>query len=217
MKVSEKELRKIISEAIERYIGQVDTNDSAFDIGLGIMGNFKISPRLMSAIYEAAFQILGYERFAINGEIVGDNSVMDNPWDDAYSILEWAIQNKDLDEKYLGRVSQQYSGLSDDAFKQYTQEIQSGRKFWFSKEELSDIFSKLPDVLRKELIKDMVNVGRIQKIQDTIDQLRTLNGGKNLQAFIDMMRNEIRGKKCTLSMLHEPVKQALTTTYMLNK
>ena len=98
MKVSEKELRKIISEAIEKYIGQVDTNDSAFDIGLGIMGNFKISPRLMSAIYEAAFQILGYERFAINGEIVGDNSVMDNPWDDAYSILEWAIQNKDLDE-----------------------------------------------------------------------------------------------------------------------
>jgi len=217
MKISEKELRSIISEAIERYIGQLDTNDSAFDLGLGIMGNFKLSPRLMSAIYEAAFQILGYERFAINGEIVADNSVMDNPWDDAYSILEWAIQNKGLDEGYLGRVSQQYSGLSDEAFKQYTQEIQSGKQFWFSKEELSDIFSKLPDTLRKELIKDMVNVGRIQKIQDTIEYMKTLNGGQNLQAFIDTMRNEIRGKKCKLSMLHEPVKQALSTTYMLNK
>lgn len=217
MKISEKELRSIISEAIERYIGQLDTNDSAFDLGLGIMGNFKLSPRLMSAIYEAAFQILGYERFAINGEIVADNSVMDNPWDDAYSILEWAIQNKGLDEGYLGRVSQQYSGLSDEAFKQYAQEIQSGKQFWFSKEELSDIFSKLPDTLRKELIKDMVNVGRIQKIQDTIEYMKTLNGGQNLQAFIDTMRNEIRGKKCKLSMLHEPVKQALSTTYMLNK
>ena len=52
---------------------------------------------------EAAFQLLGYERFSITG--MGDKTVMSNPWDDLFNTLKWAVDNKGLNPDYLRRVS----------------------------------------------------------------------------------------------------------------
>ena len=43
---------------------------------------------------EAAFQLLGYERFSITG--MGDKTVMSNPWDDLFNTLKWAIDKLPL-------------------------------------------------------------------------------------------------------------------------
>ena len=188
------------------------------DSGVGKFGIFKLSPALMSCIYEAAFQLLGYERFAIDGEIVYDNQIMDNPWDDAYSIIKWAIDNKGLDEKYLGRVSSQYSDMDDNQFRNYIKQIENGKIFWFSREELSDIFRVLPDALRKHLVQDMLNVGRTGKIRATVEQLKQLNGGENLDRFIEIIKQELKSgnvKRGSIANLKEPVRLAMQTTLML--
>ena len=62
--------------------------------------HFGLAPSLLG---EAAFQLLGYERFAIAG--MGDKNVMPNPWDDLFNTLKWAIDNKGLNPDYLKRVS----------------------------------------------------------------------------------------------------------------
>lgn len=189
-----------------------------FDSGIGKFGIFKLSPALMSCIYEAAFQLLGYERFAIDGEMVMDNKVMDNPWDDAYHILKWAIDNKGLDKKYLGRISSLYSDMDDNQFHNYIKQVESGKVFWFSREELSEIFRVLPDVLKKHLVQDMLNVGRTGKIRATVEQLKQLNGGENLERFIEIIIREFKSgniKRGSIANLKEPVRQAMQTTLML--
>jgi len=206
-----------INEGIDKYQSGDVANKNAHDIGLGQFGLFKLSPAIMSCIYEAAFQLLGYERFAIDGEMVMDNSVMDNPWDDAYHILKWAIDNKGLDKKYLGRVSSLYSDMDDNQFHNYIKQVENGKIFWFSKEELSEIFRVLPDALRKHLVQDMLNVGRTGKIRATVEQLKQMNGGENLERFIEIIRRELKSGnvKRGIANFKEPVRQAMQTTLML--
>ena len=62
--------------------------------------HFGLAPTILE---EAAFQLLGYERFAIAG--MGDKNIMPNPWDDLFNTLKWAIDNKGLNPDYLRRVS----------------------------------------------------------------------------------------------------------------
>lgn len=190
---------------------------NSFEQGTGKFGMFKLSPVLLSTIYEAAFQLLGFERFAINGEIVMDNSIMDNPWDDAYQILKWAIDNKGLNKNYLSKISNRYSNMSEDQFHGYIERVQSGREFWFTKEELKDIFSHLPHNLQKELIKDMVNVSRINAINNTVEQLKQLNNGETLEQFINMMKTYLKDNpdKRKIKNLKEPVTQAMQSCNML--
>ena len=208
--------KDVVNEEIDKYqSGEVAKN--AHDIGLGQFGLFKLSPAILSCIYEAAFQLLGYERFAIDGEMVMDNSVMDNPWDDAYHVLKWAIDNKGLDKKYLGRVSSLYSDMDDNQFHNYIKQVESGKVFWFSREELSEIFRVLPDALRKHLVQDMLNVGRTGKIRATVEQLKQMNGGENLERFIEIIRRELKSGnvKRGIANFKEPVRQAMQTTLML--
>ena len=209
--------KDVVNEEIDKYQSGEAANKNAHDIGLGQFGLFKLSPAILSCIYEAAFQLLGYERFAIDGEMVMDNRVMDNPWDDAYHILKWAIDNKGLDEKYLGRVSSLYSDMDDNQFHNYIKQIESGKIFWFSKEELSEIFRVLPDALRKHLVQDMLNVGRTGKIRATVEQLKQMNGGENLERFIEIIRRELKSGnvKRGIANFKEPVRQAMQTTLML--
>ena len=210
--------KNVVNEEIEKYQSGYVANNNAHDIGIGKFGMFKLSPAIMSCIYEAAFQLLGFERFAIEGEMALDNKVMDNPWDDAYHVLKWAIDNKGLDNKYLGRVSSQYSGMNNSQFHSYTKQIESGKRFWFTKEELTEIFKVLPEGLRKELAKDMINVSRIGKIKEVIEYLKNLNGGKNLEDFISIIRKELQNgniKRGNIANFKEPVKQAMQTSSMI--
>lgn len=208
IKITESQLRKLISESIEKYL------HAGSDVSTVVSNPFSLLPVYRAALFEAAFMLLGYERFAIDGEI-GGKDIMDFPWDDAHDIIDWAVKNKGLDSKYLGKVSQQYSGMSEDAFKHYTNAVNSGKEFWFTKEELSEIFSKLPPLLQKELIKDMVNVGRIQKIYDTVSQMAAMNGGENMEKFFDTLKPLLKGRKWNRQTFQEPVKQALRASNML--
>ena len=211
-------LKKIpVNEEIDKYNSGVVASDT-HDIGIGQFGIFKLSPALMSCVYEAAFQLLGYERFAIDGEIVLDNSIMDNPWDDAYHILKWGIDNKGLDKKYLGRVSSIYSGMGDDQFYDYVKNIESGKTFWFNKNELNEIFKVLPDKLRNRLVNDMLNVGRSGKVKKMVEYLKAYNGGQNLEEFIQIMRDKFKNgeiKRGGIGNYKEPVKVAMEASRML--
>lgn len=210
-------LRKnVIKENINNYNTDI-TLDKVGEKGLGKFGMFKLSPILQSAIYEAAFQLLGFERFAINGEIIFDNSIMDNPWDDAYQVIKWGIDNKGLNPKYLSKVSSQYSNLSDEEFHNYVESVQSGNEFLFTKEELTDIFSHLPHNLQKELIKDIINISRINAVNDTVERLKHIDDGNTLEQFINIMREYLKQNpdKRKIKSLKEPVHQAMISSNML--
>ena len=62
--------------------------------------HFGLAPTILE---EAAFQLLGYERFAIAS--MGNKNIMPNPWDDLFNTLKWAVDNKGLNPDYLRRVS----------------------------------------------------------------------------------------------------------------
>ena len=208
IKISERKLKNVVKESIEKYF------HAGGNLSNILTNQFSIAQMYRTALFEAAFIMLGYERFAIDGEITfGD--IMDNPWDDAYAIIDWAIKNKGLDKKYLGRISQRFSGMSDEQYHQYIQQIQSGKDFWFTKEELSEILSKLPSHLGKALIQDMLNVGRVQKIYDTVQYLTQLNGGENMEIFFDELTKLTKGKKWNRQSFLELVKQALAVSNML--
>ena len=204
IKINKNTLTQIISESIEKYL------HANSDVSSIVSNHFSLPPAYRTALFEAAFQFLGYERFAIDGEIGGDE-----PWDDTYSIINWAVNNKGLDKHYLGKVSEQYSNMSHEAFQAYSNAVQCGKEFWFTKEELAEILKILPQQLKVNLMKDMLNVGRIQKIYDTVNYMATLNGGKNLEEFIDLMREKMKGQKWNRKTLYEPVKEVLTNVYML--
>ena len=87
---------------------------------------------------EAAFQLLGYERFSITG--MGDKTVMSNPWDDLFNTLKWAIDNKGLNPDYLRRVSkydfsvpenekgERPQHTSDDEWEHYVKQVNSNER-----------------------------------------------------------------------------------------
>ena len=208
IKISQTRLKKIIKESIEKYLhGMHDINNVVSD-------KFLLHPVYRAALFEAAFILLGYERFAVDGEIAF-NDMMDDPWNDAYDILDWAVKNKGLNPKYLGKVSKQHSGVSDEAFNAYFNAVNCGKEFWFTKEELAEIFSKLPQILQKILVKDMLNVGRIQKIYDTVSQISSMNGGENMEKFFEILTPLLKKQKWNRCTFHEPVEQALKASNIL--
>lgn len=208
VKITESRLRRFIKESIEKYLrGMRDINNIVTD-------KFSLPPVYRAALFEAAFILLGYERFAVDGEIAF-NDFMDDPWNDAYDILDWAVKNKGLNPKYLGKVSKQHSGVSDEAFNAYFNAVNCGKEFWFTKEELAEIFSKLPQNLQKILVKDMLNAGRIQKINDTVAQMAAMNGGENMEKFFEALKPLLNGQKWNRQTFKEPVKQAMQISNML--
>ena len=132
--LNESKLRQIIKESIEKYL------HGGSDVSTIVSNQFSLSPAYRRAMFEAAFIILGYERFAIDGEISG-KGLMDDPWDDAYSILCWAVENNGLDERYVGKISQGWSDMNDQEFREYANQVQCGKAFWFTKEELADVLN----------------------------------------------------------------------------
>ena len=108
--------------------------------------------------------------------------------------------------------------MDDNQFHNYIKQIENGKVFWFSKEELSEIFRVLPDALRKHLVQDMLNVGRTGKIRATVEQLKQLNGGENLEKFIEIIKQEFKSgniKRGSIANFKEPVRRAMQTTLML--
>ena len=86
-----------------------------------------------------------------------------------------------------------------------------------TQEELSEIFSKLPQNLQKILVKDMLNASRIQKIYDTVAQISSMNGGENMAQFFNALKPLLKGQKWDRQTFKEPVKQAMQISNMLPK
>ena len=84
-----------------------------------------------------------------------------------------------------------------------------------TKEELAEIFSKLPQNLQKILVKDMLNAGRIQKINDTVAKMAAMNGGENMEKFFEALKPLLNGQKWNRQTFKEPVKQAMRISNML--
>lgn len=163
----------------------------------------RIFGSLSSYLEEAAFQLLGFERFDIQG-------VWDNPWDNTYHILKWAIENKGLNAEYLNR-------LSDSDF---TRKVMAGDERLFSSEELREISSVLPYNLKKELYRNMVNISRISVVNDTVNHILAMNDGDNAAQFMNIVRmrlNQLKanGIKFKKGMMHDIVKDALQNVNLL--
>ena len=113
--------------------------------------HFGLAPTILE---EAAFQLLGYERFAIAG--MGDKNIMPNPWDDLFNTLKWAIDNKGLNPDYLRRVSKYDFSVpenengerpqhnSDKEWEHYVNQVNRNEMRIFSSEELREIAAVLP-------------------------------------------------------------------------
>ena len=217
-RINEKILREYVKSAISKIIKEselvkqtnldylsLDKNHPNYETIKRV--TFPFGTKYRTAAIEAAFQILGYDRFAFDGEIVSDNSIMDNPWDDAYSIIEWGVKNKGLNSEYLNRLKN-----SD---KNYINRIQSGKDYWFNKDELKEILSILPNNLKESLIMDMINVSRINQIYNTVNKMTSMNNGDNMAIFQNTLTQLMGDKKWTKQNLMEPVKQALIYSKML--
>ena len=209
IKINESQLRKIIREELVKQTNlnynSIDKNHPNYETIKRV--TFPFGTKYRTAAIEAAFQILGYDRFAFDGEIVSDNSIMDNPWDDAYSIIEWGVKNKGLNSEYLNRLKN-----SD---KNYINNIQSGKDYWFNRDELKEILSILPNNLKESLIMDMINVSRINQIYNMINKMTSMNNGDNMAKFQNTLVQLMGDKKWTKQNLMEPVKQALIYSKML--
>ena len=154
---------------------------------------------------EAAFQLLGYERFSITG--MGDKTVMPNPWDDLFNTLKWAIDNKGLNPDYLRRVSkydfsvpenkngERPQHTSDDEWEHYVKQVNSNEQRIFSSEELREIAAILPDTLKLDLFNDLVNISRIDdavRFVNAVKERRQLLRDQGLPVNSDADRNIIR-------------------------
>ena len=140
--------------------------------------HFGLAPTILE---EAAFLLLGYERFAIAG--MGDKNIMPNPWDDLFNTLKWAIDNKGLNPDYLRRVSkydfsvpenengERPQHTSDDEWEHYVKQVNSNEQRIFSSEELREIAAILPDTLKLDLFNDLVNISRMNAVKERRQQL----------------------------------------------
>ena len=140
--------------------------------------HFGLAPTILE---EAAFQLLGYERFAIAG--MGDKNVMPNPWDDLFNTLKWAIDNKGLNPDYLKRVSKYDFSLpenengerpqhtSDKEWEHYVNQVNRNERRIFSSEELREIAAVLPDAFKLDLLNDLVNISRIAEVHAVVNHI----------------------------------------------
>ena len=157
--------------------------------------HFDLAPTILE---EAAFQLLGYECFAITG--MGDKTVMSNPWDDLFNTLKWAIDNKGLNPDYLRRVSkydfsvpenkkgERPQHTSDDEWEHYVKQVNSNEQRIFSSEELREIAAILPDTLKLDLFNDLVNISRIADVHAVVNHILVQNDGDDAVRFVNAVK-----------------------------
>ena len=157
--------------------------------------HFGLAPSLLE---EAAFQLLGYERFAIAG--MGDKNVMPNPWDDLFNTLKWAIDNKGLNPDYLRRVSKYDFSLpenekgerpqhtSDKEWEHYVNQVNRNERRIFSSEELREIAAVLPDAFKLDLLNDLVNISRIAEVRAVVNHILVQNDGDDAVRFVNAVK-----------------------------
>ena len=157
--------------------------------------HFGLAPSLLE---EAAFQLLGYERFAIAG--MGDKNVMPNPWDDLFNTLKWAIDNKGLNPDYLKRVSKYDFSLpenengerpqhtSDKEWEHYVNQVNRNERRIFSSEELREIAAVLPDAFKLDLLNDLVNISRIAEVRAVVNHILVQNDGDDAVLFVNAVK-----------------------------
>ena len=157
--------------------------------------HFGLAPTILE---EAAFQLLGYERFAIAG--MGDKTVMPNPWDDLFNTLKWAIDNKGLNPDYLRRVSkydfsvpenkkgERPQHTSDDEWEHYVKQVNSNERRIFSSEELREIAAILPDTFKLDLFNDLVNISRIADVHAVVNHILVQNDGDDAVRFVNAVK-----------------------------
>lgn len=157
--------------------------------------HFGLAPSLLE---EAAFQLLGYERFAIAG--MGDKNVMPNPWDDLFNTLKWAIDNKGLNPDYLKRVSKYDFSLpenengerpqhtSDKEWENYVNQVNRNERRIFSSEELREIAAVLPDAFKLDLLNDLVNISRIAEVRAVVNHILVQNDGDDAVCFVNAVK-----------------------------
>ena len=157
--------------------------------------HFGLAPTILE---EAAFQLLGYERFAIAG--MGDKNIMPNPWDDLFNTLKWAIDNKGLNPDYLKRVSKYDFSLpenekgerpqhtSDKEWEHYVNQVNRNERRIFSSEELREIAAILPDTLKLDLFNDLVNISRIADVHAVVNHILVQNDGDDAVRFVNAVK-----------------------------
>ena len=157
--------------------------------------HFGLAPSLLE---EAAFQLLGYERFAIAG--MGDKNVMPNPWDDLFNTLKWAIDNKWLNPDYLKRVSkydfsvpenkkgERPQHTSDKEWENYVNQVNRNERRIFSSEELREIAAVLPDAFKLDLLNDLVNISRIAEVRAVVNHILVQNDGDDAVRFVNAVK-----------------------------
>ena len=136
--------------------------------------HFGLAPSLLE---EAAFQLLGYERFAIAG--MGDKNVMPNPWDDLFNTLKWAIDNKGLNPDY-----ERPQHTSDKEWENYVNQVNRNERRIFSSEELREIAAVLPDAFKLDLLNDLVNISRIAEVRAVVNHILVQNDGDDAVRFL---------------------------------
>ena len=157
--------------------------------------HFGLAPTILE---EAAFQLLGYERFAIAG--MGDKNIMPNPWDDLFNTLKWAIDNKGLNPDYLRRVSKYDFSLpvnekgerpqhtSDKEWEHYVNQVNRNEMRIFSSEELREIAAVLPDAFKLDLLNDLVNISRIADVRAVVNHILVQNDGDDAVRFVNAVK-----------------------------
>ena len=157
--------------------------------------HFGLAPTILE---EAAFQLLGYERFAIAG--MGDKNIMPNPWDDLFNTLKWAIDNKGLNPDYLRRVSKYDFSLpenengerpqhtSDKEWEHYVNQVNRNERRIFSSEELREIAAVLPDAFKLDLLNDLVNISRIAEVRAVVNHILVQNDGDDAVRFVNAVK-----------------------------
>ena len=157
--------------------------------------HFGLAPTILE---EAAFQLLGYERFAIAG--MGDKNIMPNPWDDLFNTLKWAIDNKGLNPDYLKRVSKYDFSLpenengerpqhtSDKEWEHYVNQVNRNERRIFSSKELREIAAVLPDAFKLDLLNDLVNISRIAEVRAVVNHILVQNDGDDAVRFVNAVK-----------------------------
>ena len=157
--------------------------------------HFGLAPTILE---EAAFQLLGYERFAIAS--MGDKNIMPNPWDDLFNTLKWAVDNKGLNPDYLKRVSKYDFSLpenengerpqhsSDKEWEHYVNQVNRNERRIFSSEELREIAAVLPDAFKLDLLNDLVNISRIAEVRAVVNHILVQNDGDDAVRFVNAVK-----------------------------
>ena len=200
--VGDREKRKAMSERDKERISQLSWSEEHRNHPNRSFLNSDIKfGQEQRWIEEAAFQLLGFDRFEITG--VFAKGTMPNPWDDIYHILKWAIDNKGLNPNYLRRVSSkdwqsepdeyglQPEIMSSDEWGEYTRRVMDGEEKLFTREQLREISALLPQKLKEALYHDLINISRMGVVEDVKNHILAMNDGENAVQFCNAVRSRI--------------------------